>query len=86
MESLLEFLSPLIEAYGGKFGWLVSAISVIGTLRLLVKPVMAIVEVVVKLTPSKEDDNLHNEILENKIVKMLLFVFDWLASLKIPKK
>jgi hypothetical protein len=86
MEGLLEFLAPLFEAYAGKFGWLVSAISIIGTLRLLVKPVIAVIEVVVKLTPSTKDDNLHNELLDNKIMKAVLFVLDWLASLKIVKK
>lgn len=86
MEALLDFLTPLIEAYGGKFGWFLSFVSIVGTLRLLVKPIMAVIEVVVKLTPSTKDDNLHNEILENKIVKMVLFVLDWLSSIKIVKK
>lgn len=86
MEAVLEFLGPLVEAYAGKLGFMLQLVSIIGTLRLLFKPIVSVVDVVVKLTPSKSDDNLASDIENNKVVKAILYVIDWLTSLKIVKK
>lgn len=85
MEELLAFLTPLLEAYGGQLGFLVQLVSIVGTLRLLFKPVMSIIDVVVKLTPSESDDDLADRIEQNKVVKSVLYVLDWLASIKLKK-
>lgn len=86
MEQLLLFLTPIIEAYAGNYGLAVQIISVVGSLRLFIKPIMSIIEAYVLITPNKEDDLLPAKIKENKIYKMLVYSLDWLASLKLPKK
>lgn len=85
MEELLAFLTPLVEAYGGKLGFLVQLVSIVGTLRLLVKPVMSIIDVAVNLTPSEKDDDLVSRIENNKVFKSILYVLDWFASIKLKK-
>ena len=85
MEQILELVRPLIEAYAGKLGGLVQIISIIGTLRLLIKPAMSLIEAVVLITPSKKDDKLPEEIRQSKAYKIVVFVLDWMASIKLPK-
>ena len=86
MEELLGLLKPLIELYAGKLGIAVQIISIVGSLRLLLKPIMSVVSTVVLITPSKSDDLLPEKIMEHKAYKMFVFVVDYLASIKLPKK
>lgn len=85
MEQIFELLKPLVEVYAGKLGVLVQIISIVGTLRLAVKPVMTLIETVVMITPSESDNSLPDEIRASKAYKMVVFVLDWFASIKLPK-
>lgn len=85
MEQLLLFLKPVIESYAGNYGPAVQIVSIIGTLRLLIKPAMEILKVVVAITPSKSDDNLPEKVEASKPYKAVVFCLDWLASIKIKK-
>lgn len=86
MEALLEFLAPLIESLGGKYGWVVQVITVIGALRLAFKPLMALAQVVADHTKTEKDNEVLRKIEESKLLSTILFVIDWLTSLKLPKK
>ena len=85
MEQLLNFLSPLISAYAGNAGIVLQIISIIGTLRLLVKPIMAIANIYVNFTPSNDDNIILAKLEKSKIYKGVLFAVDWLLSIKIKK-
>ena len=85
MEQLLIFLQPLIEAYGGSQGWLVSAISIIGSLRLFIKPVMSMIEAYVLFTPSKKDDEFYEKTNMGNTKKTIVYILDWFASIKFKK-
>lgn len=85
MEQLLMFIKPMIEAYSGQLGSAVQIISIIGSLRLIIKPVMGLIEAYVLITPDKKDDLLPAKIKENKIYKSVVYILDWFASLKLPK-
>lgn len=86
MESVLMWLKPLIEQYSAQYPWLVTIVFIMGSFRLFLKPVMAIAEAVVGLTASPKDDELLAKVLDHKIYKAVAFVFDWLGSIKLPKK
>jgi hypothetical protein len=86
MEELLNLVKPLIELYSGKLGFLVQAISIVGSLRIAIKPIVSLVTAVVLITPSKKDDLLPAKILESKGYKTFVFIVDYLASIKLPKK
>jgi hypothetical protein len=87
MEQLLEFLKPIIEMYSGAFPPAVLAIfTIVGSLRLAIKPIMSLIQIYVDTTPSKDDDGIPAKIMENKIYKMVVSVIDWLTSIKLPKK
>ncbi len=83
LESILDMLKPLADAYLGKFGWAAQVVSIVGSLRLVFKPLMTLLDVYVKATPSKEDDNLVSEIEKKGWYKTLRFVLDWIASIKL---
>ena len=83
MEQLLLFLQPLLETYAGKFGVIVQIVSVIGTIRIIVKPIMVAIEQIVLDTESKKDDLKLEEVKKNKIFKTVIFLLDWFASVKI---
>lgn len=85
MESILGYLKPLVEAYAGNYSVAIQIVSIIGTLRLLVKPLMTILEVVVKLTPSKADDALPEKVKNHKVYKAIAYGLDWFASIKLKK-
>lgn len=86
MESIMEGLAQLIAMFAGKWPWLAGVIFTVGSLRLIFKPAMSIVRVITELTPSKHDDDLADRIEANKIVKTILYVLDWLTSIKLNKK
>ena len=85
MEQLLSFLQPLIEIYGGSQGWLVSAISIIGSLRLFIKPIMSLISAYVLFTPSVKDDEKFNELEKGNTLKTVIYILDWFSSIKVKK-
>ena len=87
MELLLEYLKPIVEMMAGKFPPAVIMIfTVMGALRMAMKPIMSMIQIYVDATPSKEDDGLVEKIKGHKAYKMIAYILDWLASVKLPKK
>lgn len=85
MEQLLLLIKPLIEIYAGELGILVQIISVVGTLRIFLKPLMSVLEAYVMFTPKESDNAKLAEFKEGKIYKGLVYVLDWFGSIKIKK-
>lgn len=87
MDLILEGLKGVLEVYALNLpSWLVGLILLIGSLRVLLKPLFALAYAITSLTPDKKDDELVKKIEEHKLMKALLFILDWFASVKIPKK
>lgn len=68
-----------------KYPVVAGVIAVVGILRLVVKPLMSIVEAVVLETASKKDDEAVAKVKDSGIYKGLIWVVDYLASVKLPK-
>lgn len=86
MEAILVVLEPLVLAYSGKLGFLVQAVSIVGTLRMFIKPLMSLALTYVAATPSPKDDEKLKEVMESKWYKGVVYFLDWFASLKLPKQ
>ena len=87
MEEFLQLLGPLLEAYGGDLGVVMQVISIIGSLRLVNKPLFSFLNAVVAFTYWTEEDNLLLAKVESsKVYKGIMYVLDWVASAKIGKK
>lgn len=83
MEQIFLFLKPMIEAYVGQFGPAIQIISIIGSLRLVIKPAMELFKAYVAITPSKSDDQLPGQFENSKVYKAVVFSLDWFASIKL---
>lgn len=78
-------MEEVIKAFLGEQGWMLQILSIIGLLRLLIKPISEAVLAYVKWTDTPKDDSLVNKVLTSPIYTKILFVIDWLTSIKIKK-
>lgn len=71
-----------------KWPWLSILISVITSSRFILKPIFSLAHATASLTISKRDDKIISKIENSKILKILLFISDWLFSAKLlnPQK
>ena len=63
-----------------------SILIVVGTLRLAIKPLMTLLQLYVKLTPYDHDDKWLASVESSKGYKLVLYLLDWLLSVKISEK
>jgi len=63
-----------------------TVIMAIGFLRLVLKPVMTIIQAYVKLTPYDSDDKWLLEMEQSKGYKLFVYLMDWVLSIKMPEK
>jgi hypothetical protein len=76
MEMMMETLPPSV----------ITILTIMGALRLALKPIMSLIEIYVKLSPSKKDDVIPEKIMQSKAYKTLAYILDLVGSVKIPKK
>ena len=86
MQDILLQLQPIFAFLHIPFDWVTNALLFIGTARLFLKPLFKAIETYVKETPTQWDDNLWTKIQTNSIYKGIVFVLDWVASVKLPTK
>lgn len=60
-------------------------IVMMGTLRLVFKPIMTAINEVVGLTETKVDDEYLKKVLSSKYYKAICWLIDFLASVKLPQ-
>ena len=77
-------LQPLLDAAAGKYGWIMKVVVVIGSLRILFKPLMLAIENFVKQTASPNDDAKLAQFEAGPIYKALSVILDLGASIKLP--
>jgi hypothetical protein len=65
---------------------IVSLLSLLGLIRLLVKPLMTLLHTYVDYTPSDTDNKWLAALEESKGYKVFLYLVDWLLSVKVPTK
>lgn len=66
--------------------WIVSVLVLVGTLRILIKPLMTFARLAVGQTASAKDDAILDAVERSWIYTAFLFLLDWLASIKLPAK
>ena len=77
-----------LAEYAQKYPWLSMLIMMVGSARLILKPIFSFAHTVAELTATKWDDKIISKIENSKILKGLLFISDYLFSAKAlnPKK
>ena len=63
-----------------------TVLMVVGFLRLSLKPAMTILQAYVKLTPYDNDDKWLANLEQSAGYKLLVYLLDWLLSVKLPEK
>ena len=81
-----ELLKLSLQQLVGQAPWLATILMVMGALRAIMKPLMELLKVIVKQTPSPKDDAWLSKAMESKFYKTLSFILDWVGSIKLPKK
>ncbi len=76
----------LILELSTKYPSLATVIMVVGTLRLLVKPLMSFLREFVQITPTHTDNAWLKRLEESKWWKAALYFLDWFGSIKLQKK
>lgn len=83
---ILTFIKALLDNYvhllpEGVAGILV----VIGTFRVIFKPLFSLAYAITSLTKTESDDALVKKVESSELVKWILYFIDWFASIKIKK-
>ena len=80
----LGWLAALLTGLASKYTWLVAVLSVVGLLRLIVKPMVTIVETVVVWTTTTTDDEWLVRVKGGRVYRLVMWILDWLCSIKVP--
>lgn len=75
----MEFILPLLQ----KYPVVITVLSVIGGLRLILKPLFALAHAVADVVPGDKDDAAIKAVEDSKVMKGFLFAIDWIASVKL---
>ncbi len=78
-----DALGSLLEALAGQHGLFLAALTWIGILRAVFKPVMTAVEAVVRATPGQYDDQLLARAEASAGYRTVCWLIDYLASVKV---
>ena len=78
-------IATAIQFLAVKYPVTVAIVSAIGMARLFMKPVFTFLHAIVDITPSKKDNELLGKAEASQAYKVITFVLDLFASVKLPK-
>lgn len=78
----IQLVNLLIE-YAAQYPHLALVLTAMAALRFVMKPLSSFVHWWIEQTPSKRDDKKLAKFLANRYVRVILYVIDWLGSVKI---
>jgi len=79
-------LSIIFVEFLAKYPIFGSIVGVVGILRLIMKPLFSFFREFVLATPSDRDDAFLNKVEGSKIYSFIVFLVDYISSIKLPKK
>lgn len=82
METILTTILSFFFEFAKNWPWVASLIVVMGTLRMFLKPIMTAIQAIVKATPSTKDDETLDKVEKSMPYKAIMFIIDYIASLK----
>lgn len=78
------FLGPLLESLAGKYGIVVQVLTVIGSLRVVFKPLFSFLRAVAGETKTQKDDLFLDKVEGSKIYSSISWALDFIGSIKLP--
>ena len=79
---IASFLGPLVI----KYPWIAVILSVMGTARLVIKPIFSVAHIIVNQTTSNKDNQILDKIEQSKAYRAITWLFDYLFSIKLIGK
>ena len=77
METFIELLK--------EYPWFANLVVIMGSLRVIFKPLFSLIDAVIAATPNKDDDKAWLQFKQSKAASLLIWLIDYIASVKIPK-
>lgn len=81
---LAQSIEAFVIGLAIKHPWIASALLLLGTLRLIIKPLMSLIRLVTKSTSTPADDQFLDKVEASWLWTAFLFIVDWLTSIKLP--
>lgn len=80
----METLVPMLVAFVQKYPITATIIGVMGSARLVMKPIMSALRALADSTQTTKDNEMLDKVEGNKIYKAAIFVLDYALSIKRP--
>ena len=81
-----ELARVALQSLVGQYPILVSILVIMGVCRAIFKPLFTFLQKLVDATPGESDNELLKKVMDHKIYKVLSFILDFGASIKLPQK
>jgi len=81
----MDVLAGLLAGLVAKYPTIMVVITIMGICRAVFKPLFTFLRAIADATPTAKDNQLLDDIEQSKIVKGLMFVLDYVASIKLSK-
>lgn len=75
----MEFVVALVEQYP----WIGTIVIIVGSFRLIMKPIFTLIDKYVEATPSISDNEKWNIFKSSKTIQVLTWFVDYFASVKL---
>ncbi len=85
LENLINVLLPMLVSLATQYPIIASMIIVMGSARIVMKPLMLMLEAIVKVTKTKKDNALLAKVKASKVYKLIALVLDYALSIKLSK-
>jgi hypothetical protein len=79
-------MEALLVELISKYPTLAMIFMVVGVLRAIFKPLMTLLHSYVEATPSTKDNEVLAKVKESKVYSAVVWLLDYTASIKLPKK
>jgi len=79
-------MEEMILGFAEKYPVILTIAAVMGIARMVLKPLMSFLHEYVLITPSEKDDKLLESVETSSVYKAVVWVLDFVLSLKLPKK
>lgn len=87
LDTAATVAEPFIVTMAQKYTWLVTLLAIVGTLRLVFKPLVSAAHVFVQSTPSTSDDEALAKVEASRAFKVFAWLLNYLGSIKVgPQK
>ena len=84
--TLLNIVAPFLADFASRYEWVAVALQVLIYTRIIVKPVMSALIEISSNVPEGKFRKFMRDMSDHFAYKLVAYILDWFASIKLPKK